>query len=51
MSPAASPLESVLENCRRRISDVNPINRLGEVVQVTGLVIESEGPQVSLGDL
>ncbi len=46
-----SLLDSALENCRRRIGEVNPINRLGEVVQVTGLVIESEGPQVSLGDL
>jgi flagellum-specific ATP synthase len=51
MSATASPLDSVLENCRRRLGEVNPINRVGEVVQVTGLVIESDGPQVSLGDL
>jgi len=46
-----SLLDSVMENSRQRIGRVNPINRIGEVVQVTGLVIESEGPQVSLGDL
>ena len=51
MSFAPSPLDSALESCLRRVREVNPINRLGEVVQVTGLVIESEGPQVSLGDL
>jgi len=51
MTSAPSPLDSVLESCRRRIGDVNPISRLGEVAQVTGLVIESDGPQVSLGDL
>ena len=51
MTTVPSPIDPALENCFRRIRDVNPINRLGEVVQVTGLVIESEGPQVSLGDL
>lgn len=34
-----------------RIEKAHPVQRIGKVVQVTGLVIESEGPEVSLGDV
>ena len=35
----------------KRVDSLDTISRLGKVVQVTGLVIESEGPQASLGDV
>ncbi len=40
-----------MQNLRGRISATAPVVRMGEVVQVTGLVIESVGPNVSLGDI
>lgn len=39
---------SWLEN---RIEGARPIEKVGRVVQVTGLIIESEGPEVSLGEI
>ncbi len=51
MSAATFHLDPLVENCRYRIRQCHPVGRLGEVTQVTGLVIESEGPKVSLGDL
>lgn len=35
----------------QRVGSIDPVNHLGKVVQVTGLVIETEGPQASLGDV
>ena len=40
-----------MQNLRSRIEATVPVVRMGEVVQVTGLVIESIGPNVSLGDI
>lgn len=34
-----------------RIEASRPIEKVGRVVKVTGLIIESEGPEVSLGDV
>ncbi|MDQ8202533.1 FliI/YscN family ATPase [Pelagicoccus sp. SDUM812003] len=34
-----------------RVGAVESLNHLGKVAQVTGLIIESEGPQASLGDI
>lgn len=34
-----------------RVGALDTMNHLGKVAQVTGLVIESEGPQASLGDV
>lgn len=35
----------------RRIDRSQPIEKIGRVVQVTGLIIQSQGPEVSLGDV
>jgi len=40
-----------MQNLRSRIEATVPVVRMGEVIQVTGLVIESIGPNVSLGDI
>jgi hypothetical protein len=49
---ASSPiLPALMKNLRGRIESTTPLVRMGEVVQVTGLVIESIGPNVSLGDI
>lgn len=34
-----------------KVAHVNPLERIGRVVQVTGLLIESQGPDVALGDI
>ena len=34
-----------------RVDTADTVTRLGKVVQVAGLVVESEGPQASLGDI
>jgi len=44
-------LPTLMENLRGRITSTAAVVRMGEVVQVTGLVIESIGPGVSLGDI
>ncbi|MBN2068695.1 MAG: FliI/YscN family ATPase [Opitutales bacterium] len=36
---------------RRRVDGMSSIDKIGKVIQVTGLVIESEGPEVSLGEV
>ena len=43
-------LRENLEWMRRRVDQVAPFDRIGRVVRVTSLVIESEGPAVALGD-
>jgi flagellum-specific ATP synthase len=40
-----------LDWMRRRVDNVRAADKIGHVRQVTGLVVESEGPEVSLGDL
>ena len=51
MSNESPVLPTLMQNLRGRISATAPVVRMGEVVQVTGLVIESVGPNVSLGDI
>ena len=40
-----------LDWLQSRIEKTEPIEKVGRVVQVTGLIVESEGPEVSLGDV
>lgn len=40
-----------LEKYIKRLDHINPIKLCGRVSQIIGLVIESEGPSVSIGDL
>ncbi len=47
MSAVAESLKLVEE----RIERTRPIRRVGRVVEVTGLLIHSEGPEVSLGEI
>jgi flagellum-specific ATP synthase len=51
MTTDAPTLEPLLESLRSRLQTAPPVARVGRVAQVTGLVIESEGPGVSLGDV
>ncbi len=46
-----SDLLANLDWMRNRIDQSRPVEKVGKVVQVTGLIIESEGPEVSLGDV
>lgn len=36
---------------RRRVEGLRPVDKIGHVRQVTGLVVESDGPEVSLGEV
>jgi flagellar biosynthesis/type III secretory pathway ATPase len=40
-----------LDLMRRRVEGVRPVDKIGQVRQVTGPVIESDGPEVSLGEV
>lgn len=51
MNQGSPILPALMQNLRGRIESTTPLVRMGEVVQVTGLVIESVGPNVSLGDI
>ena len=51
MNQGSPILPALMKNLRSRIESTTPLVRMGEVVQVTGLVIESVGPNVSLGDI
>ena len=44
-------LHPLLGELRAKLHAAVPVSRVGHVVQVTGLLIESEGPNVSLGDV
>ncbi len=48
MTSAVAPLVDVL---RTQIRHLPPVQRLGTVTAVAGLIIESDGPNVGLGDL
>ncbi len=39
-----SPYKKILE-------EINPINKIGKVVEIIGLIIEADGPESSIGDL
>src|SRR5450432_207937 len=45
------PLMDLANRFRQRIQAARPIEKVGRVAQVTGLVIESDGPNVALGDV
>jgi flagellum-specific ATP synthase len=42
---------AMIERFRTRLRAERPIVRVGKVVRVTGLIIESEGPNLALGDV
>jgi len=48
---AALAMPELLTNFRRRLREERPVQRIGRVARVTGLIIESDGPNVALGDL
>jgi len=50
---SASPLgfDPFIEQFRTRLRDTQQIERVGRVAQVTGLVIESDGPSVGIGEV
>ena len=39
-----SPYKKIVEN-------INPIAKIGKVVEIIGLIIEADGPESSIGDL
>jgi flagellum-specific ATP synthase len=43
--------EPFVEQFRTRLRDTHHIERIGRVAQVTGLVIESDGPSVAIGEV
>lgn len=53
MSPTieASGTDHLLARFRERIRAERPVQRIGHVVRVAGLIIESEGPNLALGDV
>jgi flagellum-specific ATP synthase len=48
---AAGSLASLTQSFRSRLQSTRPVRRVGRVAQVTGLVVESEGPNASLGEV
>ena len=51
MSTATFNFEPFVEQFRARLRDTPHIERVGRVAQVTGLVIESDGPSVGIGEV
>ena len=51
MTAPAFTFEPFIEQVRTRLRDSHHIERVGRVAQVTGLVIESDGPSVSMGEV
>ncbi len=49
--PDAAPLASALRRLVERVELINPIRAEGKVADFVGLVIESDGPPVSVGEL
>ncbi|HCJ12456.1 MAG: EscN/YscN/HrcN family type III secretion system ATPase [Verrucomicrobia bacterium GWF2_51_19] len=45
------PVQKHLDWIQTRIDQSNPIERIGYVCEVAGLIIESKGPEASLGDI
>ena len=48
---AAASADHLLARFRGRIRAERPVQRVGHVVRVSGLIIESEGPNLALGDV
>ena len=46
-----SSVEPLVETLRSQVRHLPPVQRVGTVTAVTGLVIESDGPNVGLGEL
>jgi len=51
MTAPAFTFEPFIEQVRTRLRDSHHIERVGRVAQVTGLVIESDGPSVGIGEV
>jgi flagellum-specific ATP synthase len=51
MTAAPFSFDPYLEQFRARLRDSHHIERVGRVAQVTGLVIESDGPSVGIGEV
>jgi len=51
MTAAATAFEPFVEQFRSRLRETHHIDRVGRVAQVTGLVIEADGPSVSIGEV
>ena len=51
MSEVLSPSQKLYEFYRRRLGEVDPIVLRGEILNIVGMVIESRGPNVSIGDV
>ena len=47
----ATPSRRIFEQYKNRIQQIDPIVKRGEVLNISGLVIESRGPAAALGDL
>lgn len=43
--------QPIVEQFRMQMQGLKPVERIGRVAQVTGLVIESDGPNVGLGEV
>ncbi len=50
VGPSAS-LDSLVSSFRTRLRATRPVQRVGRVAQVTGLVVEADGPNASLGEV
>ena len=50
-SPFENALEGVAERLERRLETIPLLNKIGRVAQISGLVIESDGPNVAIGDV
>jgi flagellum-specific ATP synthase len=51
MLDTAENLERLGTTFRSRLAASRPVQRIGRVAQVTGLVVEADGPNVSLGEV
>ncbi len=47
----SSPERDILAHYNRRLKQVDPIVQIGRIYQIIGMIMESVGPRVSLGDL
>ena len=51
MSAAAAVFQPYVEQFRAQMQSLRTVEKIGHVAQVTGLVIESDGPNVTLGEI
>lgn len=50
-SPFEKGIATVAERLERRLQTIPLLNKIGRVAQISGLVIESDGPNVAIGDV